>query len=231
MPRNATRRTTRPRFGGAVDLHGCGATRCATEARVGAALRSHGRSHRFDPCHAHSAFPQVSRLALTPCRRWGLSRRGGAALGPWLPRRHVDDHTLLNSPPVVYTRGGFHGADLEASVGACFSNVALQQRWRLPDGPDEPDQGGSSRPRHRRRPSGRAGGLVAVLNAMALLCRSQQGRSHWVCVATVAHGQQRSSTVTNGSKEPQVAGLPAHAAGMMQAGDSDCGPEGHRPSR
>jgi hypothetical protein len=24
-------------------------------------LSSHGRSHRFDPCHAHPSFPQVSR--------------------------------------------------------------------------------------------------------------------------------------------------------------------------
>jgi hypothetical protein len=33
-------------------------------------------------------------------------------------------------------------------------------------------------------------------------------------------GSSGSPTVTNGSKEPQVAGLPAQAAGMMQAGDS-----------
>jgi hypothetical protein len=28
---------------------------------VAPALPSHGRSHRFDPCHAHFAFPQASR--------------------------------------------------------------------------------------------------------------------------------------------------------------------------
>ena len=32
--------------------------------------------------------------------------------------------------------------------------------------------------------------------------------------------------VTNGSEEPQVAGLPAQAAGILHVGDSDCGPEG-----
>jgi hypothetical protein len=48
----------------------------------------------------------------------------------------------------------------------------------------------------------------------------------WVRAATVPHGQQRSPTVANGSEEPQVIAPPAQAAGMMQAADSDCGPEG-----
>jgi hypothetical protein len=48
----------------------------------------------------------------------------------------------------------------------------------------------------------------------------------WVRVATVAHGHERSPAVANGSEEPQVAGPLAQAAGMMQAGDSDCGPDG-----
>ena len=48
----------------------------------------------------------------------------------------------------------------------------------------------------------------------------------WVRAATVAHGRQRSPAVTNGSEEPQVTELPAQEAGMMQVGDSDCGPEG-----
>jgi hypothetical protein len=49
---------------------------------------------------------------------------------------------------------------------------------------------------------------------------------YWVRAATVEYGQQRAPTVANGSEKPQVAGPPAHAAGMMHAGDSDCGPEG-----
>jgi hypothetical protein len=49
---------------------------------------------------------------------------------------------------------------------------------------------------------------------------------HWVRVTTVGHGRQRSPTVTSGSEAPQVAGPPAHAAGMMHPRDSDCGPEG-----
>jgi hypothetical protein len=48
----------------------------------------------------------------------------------------------------------------------------------------------------------------------------------WVRVATVAHGQQRSPTVANGSDEPQVIAPPAQAAGCCTRGDSDCGPEG-----
>jgi hypothetical protein len=49
---------------------------------------------------------------------------------------------------------------------------------------------------------------------------------HWVRAATVEYGRQRSSAVTDGSKEPQVVGPTAHAAEMMQVGNSDCGPEG-----
>jgi hypothetical protein len=39
-------------------------------------------------------------------------------------------------------------------------------------------------------------------------------------------GPTRAAAVTDGSEEPQVAVHPAQAAGMMRAGDSDCGPEG-----
>jgi hypothetical protein len=52
----------------------------------------------------------------------------------------------------------------------------------------------------------------------------------WVRAARVLHGHQRSPTVAKGSEEPQVAGRAAHAAGMMQAADSDCGPEGQESS-
>jgi hypothetical protein len=53
----------------------------------------------------------------------------------------------------------------------------------------------------------------------------------WVRAPTVHYGHPQSSTVANGSEEPQVADLSGHAAGMIQVGDSDCGPEGHRASR
>jgi len=49
----------------------------------------------------------------------------------------------------------------------------------------------------------------------------------WVHVTTVSHGRQRSRTVISGSEDPQVASLPAQAGGVMQAGESDCGPDGH----
>jgi hypothetical protein len=48
----------------------------------------------------------------------------------------------------------------------------------------------------------------------------------WVRAAAVAHGHQRSLAVINGSDEPQVIAPAAHAAGIRQVGDSDCGPEG-----
>jgi hypothetical protein len=44
----------------------------------------------------------------------------------------------------------------------------------------------------------------------------------WVRVTTVAHGHQGSPAVAKVSEEPQVAGCPAQARGMMQAGYSDC---------
>ncbi len=50
----------------------------------------------------------------------------------------------------------------------------------------------------------------------------------WVRAAAVLEEELRSPTVTNGSEEPQVTDSPAQAAGTMQAGDSDCGPEGRR---
>jgi hypothetical protein len=56
-------------------------------------------------------------------------------------------------------------------------------------------------------------------------------RPRWIRAATVAHGHQRSPTVTDGSEEPQVAACPAQATGMMHAAESDCGPEvGSTPS-
>jgi hypothetical protein len=44
--------------------------------------------------------------------------------------------------------------------------------------------------------------------------------------ATVGCGRQWSPAVSDGSEEPQVAGPPVHATGIMDMGDSDCGPEG-----
>ena len=63
----------------------------------------HGRSHRFEPCHAHPSFPQVSRLALTPCRRLGL-RHDPA--GPRWGRASLADRSITTpsstDPPADY---------------------------------------------------------------------------------------------------------------------------------
>jgi hypothetical protein len=48
-----------------------------------------------------------------------------------------------------------------------------------------------------------------------------------VRAATVAHGRQWSPAVAIGSDEPQVMLLQLTRQMMMQAGDSDCGPEDH----
>ena len=52
-PRDAMRSKTSRRPVSADELGRCGAEHGAGVERVGAALASHGRSHRFDPCHAH----------------------------------------------------------------------------------------------------------------------------------------------------------------------------------
>jgi hypothetical protein len=67
--------------------------------------------------------------------------------------------------------------------------------------------------------------LVRVPVAISSTGKAELG-PRWVRAATVAPGHQRSPTVANGSDEPQVVELPAQAAGMLQVGDSDCGPEG-----
>jgi hypothetical protein len=60
---------------------------------------------------------------------------------------------------------------------------------------------------------------------------SRQGLGpRWVRAATVEHGHQRAPTVAHGSEEPQVTGPSAHAAGITQKGESDCGPEGRGSS-
>jgi hypothetical protein len=53
----------------------------------------------------------------------------------------------------------------------------------------------------------------------------------WVRATKDPHGHQRSPTVSNGSAEQQVVAPPAQAAAVIQAGDSDCGPEGPRRLR
>jgi hypothetical protein len=62
MPHSATCSITRPRPARAVELRRRGATHRRLRVRVGPAFPSHGRSHRFDPCHAHHATMQVSVL-------------------------------------------------------------------------------------------------------------------------------------------------------------------------
>lgn len=59
-----------------------------------------------------------------------------------------------------------------------------------------------------------------------IVSRTEEVTSGSVRVTTVAHGHHWSPTVANGSEKPEVVGPLAHATAMLQAGDSDCGPEG-----
>jgi hypothetical protein len=52
----------------------------------------------------------------------------------------------------------------------------------------------------------------------------------WVRAATAQYGHRWSPAVTDGSAEPQVTSPSAHAAGITQTRDSDCGPEGRGSS-
>jgi hypothetical protein len=69
-------------------------------------------------------------------------------------------------------------------------------------------------------------GLMPLLAGSRPRNEGQELGPRWVRAATVEHGHQRSPAVANGAGEPQVADRPAYAAGMMQAGESDCGSEG-----
>jgi hypothetical protein len=62
-PCAASPTTTTPYSTIAADLGGCGGWRGGAGSRDEAALASHGRSHRFDPCHAH----QHKRLLGSRC--------------------------------------------------------------------------------------------------------------------------------------------------------------------
>ena len=53
QPCDAVRSRMSPRLVSADELGRCGAKHGAGEQRVGAALASHGRGHRFETCHAH----------------------------------------------------------------------------------------------------------------------------------------------------------------------------------
>jgi hypothetical protein len=78
-----------------------------------------------------------------------------------------------------------------------------------------------------RLKTGRLGGSVPSLTLQQRKSASLSVGPRLVRAATVEEGHRRSPTVTYGSEEPQVAEPLAHAAAMMQAADSDCGPDGH----
>ena len=80
MPRYATHSPGSPPSAAAVELRRCVATRSVASVCVVPALPSHGRSHRFDPCHAHQhkrrgPLESTVRLrgdrAAAPARAWG----------------------------------------------------------------------------------------------------------------------------------------------------------------
>jgi hypothetical protein len=69
-------------------------------------------------------------------------------------------------------------------------------------------------------------GRSAQLPRSAVRSRMEESHRPRSALGPCRNGPARASAVADGPEEPQVAGPPAHAAGMMQTGDSDCGPEG-----
>jgi hypothetical protein len=82
VSKSPSHRTTWHRVASAAlppELRRCSTANSAGQRRVGAALASHGRSHRFDPCHAH----QHKRVLGVPmgavCQQGSAGRRMAVA--------------------------------------------------------------------------------------------------------------------------------------------------------
>jgi hypothetical protein len=127
-PRDALRSLAPPASFTVDELQRCGTEHSAGEQCLAAALASHGRGHRFDPCHAH----QHKRLPGTPLRRllpadyeqWLLQRL------ECRPFRLVEDASRSRSPvrdrisrPVGPGRSGLTtrspGCSVSANSAAC----------------------------------------------------------------------------------------------------------------
>jgi hypothetical protein len=69
LPCDTRRSRTSPRPVTADELRCCRAEHGARGRYVGAALASHGRSHRFDPCHAHQPKRLPGPLERAACQK------------------------------------------------------------------------------------------------------------------------------------------------------------------
>ena len=94
--------TVSPPSATAVDVRRCSASRGRVKGRVGAALPSHGRSHRFKPCHAHQhkhppRTPQRRRLPADCQQTTNSGRCNTQSVAPF--RSLVDFHTRTTENP------------------------------------------------------------------------------------------------------------------------------------
>jgi hypothetical protein len=97
-PRDALRSLAPPASFTVDELQRCGAEHSAGEQCLAAALASHGRSHRFDPCHAHHTKPQVTPAELRPRCRSG-TRHGSA--GPRWGRGNLAGESITTPSPTA----------------------------------------------------------------------------------------------------------------------------------
>jgi hypothetical protein len=119
LPRPAAYSTVSPPSATAADPRRCGTKRGRVKRRVGAALPSHGRSHRFDPCHAH----QGKRIPPTLC---GTSvSRSSVGWTAWPSRRWLPAGNETNAPS-----GACTGARLRVVIGDRGSS-SLRERALL----------------------------------------------------------------------------------------------------
>jgi hypothetical protein len=125
-----------PRAAGFAELQGCGVAHGVGGRRVGAALASHGRSHRFDPCHAHQLSPQVS----TPLPPLGmLLAGGGEPISQQFPsslRRDRPNHPAAAHRPS--TRGCARRATWTRSTTSPSACSASGASWPVASRPASP---------------------------------------------------------------------------------------------
>jgi hypothetical protein len=193
---------------------------------------------------ADGPHPPVELVTVAATLEHGWSRRPcppcARSIGIW--RSLTDNNGRLQEG---LTCGTGVASDVNGLPGRAFQAL---DRWATPGphpGHERPDRSGqhrSSPVRHLPSSSAkpRQTSQVATTRPGSLTQKrspswpsyasSAELGPRWVRMATVAHGHERSPTVTNGSEEPQVAGPLGQEAAMTRAGDSDCGPDGRERS-
>jgi hypothetical protein len=133
---------TWPRPITANELGRCDAKHGDGEHCLGAALASHGRSHRFDPCHAHQSFSLLRQHA-SPARLCGCVRLGPIGQHSGSNRRH-DVQSGLTSAAMARrhrVRGGVRVAVRLLLVGSADAPGG-ERSWTWRPDASPPGRGG-----------------------------------------------------------------------------------------